>query len=354
MAQLTTEILDRIIFQSSTNTVLALSLTSRSLHTVTLPHLYSNICLTTINNAHSFCRTILGSSGTELGSYVLSFNFCHVHRSSLHVTFWEMIRDALVLLVNLRALVLFDHPQTHYQAITRLPTQTQTQPQKTNAWILDAVSSPHLTQCRVRLGWDIHSIHFLNRHPTIQHFQALDTEPPVPIRFSSPNRSSIQYPTSLDNHALPLLHKFDGSIRIANSLLDTDAQSSLTHVQISLDDKIQQQSPSPPQPRIQIIPFLHKLFTPRANLVSLNILDMKESSVIDVLDLLRVECPHLKHLGILPLSATTVMSLSCLPALLTPSSPAPPNNPSSPFSLLSTHALCHPPSSFMGIQHLAI
>ncbi|TFK22932.1 hypothetical protein FA15DRAFT_757650 [Coprinopsis marcescibilis] len=236
--------------------LLHLCLVSKAFQREAEARLYSYMAFVDPRRAQLACRTIVESD--RLASLVKQFWFTQEHNlrqghTRLPRSFWALIRQALVQMRNLEILSLQDYMCE-------------------NSWIFDAPDIKfQLIEARLRSSWDSNTVRFLNTQQKLRWLQFVDPRETLGAGSLGRDKGLV----------LPNLAIFEGNSSVGNNFLAT---SPLTHMQIAADAHT--------GANLRHLP---------KTIISLNILELPESSVVTVVDTVSQTCPAIRHLGQLAL-----------------------------------------------------
>lgn len=257
MAALPAEVCSQIVRYTTSKDLLTLCRTSRELQRAAESKLYENIVLHDANIAYQVCHALLAHDGCR-GAYVKRFCFFQDTRRGparpLLPRFWEAVQRALVAMVNLEYLFVYD-------------------PVIVNSWILDSPDIVfQLREANLGLPWNAHMVAFLETQNRLRSLHTEDSLEDGPLGSISANK-------------LRTLQLFNGPLLVLVELLACP----FTHVQITLDEETM-----PVMPTV-----ISDLAKNKKGLRSLSILFIPDQVLLETLQLISMSVftSTLRYLG---------------------------------------------------------
>ena len=264
MASLSPEIYGQLVQWTDNNTLCALAQVSKALRPVAERPLYRTVYARDAEDAFNACLA-LATRGGERGPYVRRFYF-YPRSSRLTVLpehFWQAVKVALTLMVNLDVLVLHD-------------------PTFTNTWVLSGPEIKfQLREANLVLQWDRTLVDFLETQDRLVSLHVEDSLEDGPLAAIAPGKLD----TLRVLHAPPLV--------VAELLA-----CPLTHLQIEVDSDT-----------AAIVPtIMLDLGRIMKSLLSLQVIYLPENMALEVFHIIStsVYAPTLYRLGALPYPVQSV------------------------------------------------
>lgn len=257
---LTPDVCGRIVHWARRSDLTALCLTCKPLQHEAEAKLYEIVMSGNVQITFRACQSII--SQPRLGPHVRSFYFLPESRRAqreIPAQFWTTLQLALSRMRSLECLFLQD-------------------PTFASSWVLsDIAHIPfQLLEARLVFYWDTHLVKFLESQNKLKSLHTIDGPVNDPILH-------------LEAGSLPELRIFDGPLAAAEHIIHIG--STLTHLQVVLDKNSE----------ADVLAFIPKLFHLASSLRALSILHLPEGLTIDVFRSITKACPHLRHIGTIPL-----------------------------------------------------
>ncbi|KIJ60312.1 hypothetical protein HYDPIDRAFT_99133 [Hydnomerulius pinastri MD-312] len=257
---LSPEICSRIVRWTRRSDLAALCLTCKPLQREAEAKLYEVIMSGNIQITFRACQSIV--SQPRLGLYVRSFYvFQDSRRGQREISeqFWGTMQLALSKMRSLEYLLIHD-------------------PVFTNSWVLgDIAHIPfQLLEARLNFYWDVHLVKFLESQNKLKSLHTID---------GPDDSTSLQ----LEAGSLPELRIFDGPLVAVQYIVPI--AMTLTHLQVVLDT----------DSRVDLLTFIPTLSHVASSLRALSILHLPEGQAMEVFRSIASTCPHLRHIGTIPL-----------------------------------------------------
>ncbi|TFK68402.1 hypothetical protein BDN72DRAFT_841785 [Pluteus cervinus] len=258
-------------YSRTVSTLSSLCLTSKFLHRIAEPHLYTHLMFFDPHHTNLACQTILRRP--QLGLHVRTF--CHhpEPRRFPHLpqAFWLLISKVLCCMKNLDCLMLSDDATFSHTWVLLAPPDSG----------CDGLPS-QIRDIKLKMAWDNNVLKFIQHQSKVNQF-----------RVYSPFDDANALTPLLDPPLVPLsLQVFDGYF----PAIWYFCQCPLTHAQIVVPS-----IPPGPLPGDTLLPLFQRLASAHKTLRSLSLLDLPPTVAPDVVNAAAQYLPALRHLGVLAL-----------------------------------------------------